>query len=550
MSVEFAVIHVEIDDELTDVLEKIKSIKSNLLLVYIPGRSLLLTSIINLQLFAKKAEKEGKKLIIITKDRIGRVLAEKAHLNAVRDDAELKEYLKKNFDHEFEPTIEEVVDENKKVLGTTIFHKFWYSLLHVLGADEEPVPKAKLRLSLIYAYKKAFVSILVFSFLILFAVTFFALPEATIIIQPKLANLPATSNITLALTPTDISQLNIQMYPITTTYETSIDYPATGKEFQGTLSTGTVTLYNMASEDRSIITRSRLQTDGGLVFVTKKFVTVPHARSGQPGKVDVEVEARDKDVNGDFIGDKGNIEPSKFFFPALTQDSQKFIWGESTEKFTGGTTEIDYTIVKQDIDNASRNIVIDLDNVAPEELGKELKKTDKKSEGEYEVFQVHDKRFVKTELVNVTIPSDLIGKKLEHFSVVGKMKATAWYYNKDELIGILKNHLLTHQLTFTEELIGMDQTSLKFINIFPPKDNVIKVTAAMNGLVRYNFAKDDQTLVSEIQKNVAGLDKDAAVAALSNMPEIDHVEIELSPMWQKTIPPLHERIKVVIKDVK
>ena len=576
-------LHIEIDDELTDVLEKMQEAATPHVALVIPGRSLLLTSMINLRLIQKKAKLLGQTVAVVTRDVMGRTLAEKAGMFAVRLVADLEsveagatprpveEHREDNLHRGKAPaktqakkTTHEPILMGKKSVPTskaksghpkkrelpkTVMGKITYLLgLDNLGKKEEVQEVSQFRVKVTPASKKAFVSILSLSLILLVGISVFALPHATLELTPKLANVPVFSNITMTAAPTDVSSRQIQYQEISVEYEKEFEYAATGKKFEGTNAKGRVRIFNREGKARSIVGNSRLQTQEGLVFLTTGFVTVPPARGQTPGTIDVVVEARDLDVSGNYIGDRGNIGPTKFTFPALTSSSQQLLYAESFEAFSGGVTKVDLRITATDMETANKNIVTDLEMLAEEELRAELVR--KNLSGNVDLFEPADPRFVSKELLGVEIPRDLVGAAQPSFKAKGKMRVRAYYYKKDDLVSILESHFKDHQLTYNQQLVGMDRSTLSFANIFPPRDAQIKVTVKMNGVVSYSFASDSDALIQRIKDNIVGADRARAMAYLQNLPEVDAVDIQLSPWWQKTLPTLKENISVRIKDVR
>lgn len=70
--------YIESDEEIISVIGRLRksSVEENIFVF--PKRALVLQSIINLRLFQREAEKLGKKIVIVSQDEVGRMLAEKA----------------------------------------------------------------------------------------------------------------------------------------------------------------------------------------------------------------------------------------------------------------------------------------------------------------------------------------------------------------------------------------------------------------------------------------------------------------------------------------
>lgn len=72
--------YIENDEEIISVIGRLRKSSFEENYFVFPKRALVLQSIVNLRLFQREAEKLGKKIIIVTQDEAGKVLAEKAGL--------------------------------------------------------------------------------------------------------------------------------------------------------------------------------------------------------------------------------------------------------------------------------------------------------------------------------------------------------------------------------------------------------------------------------------------------------------------------------------
>lgn len=70
--------YIESDEEIISVIGRLRKSSAEENVFIFPKRALVLQSIVNLRLFQREAEKLGKKIIIVSQDEIGRMLAEKA----------------------------------------------------------------------------------------------------------------------------------------------------------------------------------------------------------------------------------------------------------------------------------------------------------------------------------------------------------------------------------------------------------------------------------------------------------------------------------------
>ena len=73
--------YIDIDEEITSIVEKLRKTKAPEVIMVVPKRSLLIQSIVNLKLLRKEAESLGIKISIITQDKLGKLLVGKAGIS-------------------------------------------------------------------------------------------------------------------------------------------------------------------------------------------------------------------------------------------------------------------------------------------------------------------------------------------------------------------------------------------------------------------------------------------------------------------------------------
>jgi hypothetical protein len=84
--------YIDIDEEITSIVERLRNAKSSEVVIVVPKRALLIQSIVNLRLLKKESDGIGIALSIVTQDPLGKILIEKAgisyqeKLDEIRDD--------------------------------------------------------------------------------------------------------------------------------------------------------------------------------------------------------------------------------------------------------------------------------------------------------------------------------------------------------------------------------------------------------------------------------------------------------------------------------
>ncbi|MFA5961746.1 MAG: hypothetical protein WC848_03645 [Parcubacteria group bacterium] len=83
--------YIDIDEEITSIVEKLRKAEAPEAVLVVPKRALLIQSIVNLKLLRKEADNLGLKVSIVTQDKLGKLLIQKAGISIqqkVEDDYE------------------------------------------------------------------------------------------------------------------------------------------------------------------------------------------------------------------------------------------------------------------------------------------------------------------------------------------------------------------------------------------------------------------------------------------------------------------------------
>jgi len=69
--------YIDIDEEITSIVDRLRKSLAKEVIVVVPKRAILIQSIVNLKLLKKEADNLNKKLVIVTQDKLGKMLIEK-----------------------------------------------------------------------------------------------------------------------------------------------------------------------------------------------------------------------------------------------------------------------------------------------------------------------------------------------------------------------------------------------------------------------------------------------------------------------------------------
>ncbi len=291
--------------------------------------------------------------------------------------------------------------------------------------------------------------------------------------------------------------------------------PTEVKEEQS-IAFGFVTLHNESGASQPLVATTRLLTSGGVLFRLKDRVTVPAG-----GTIQAEVYA-------DQPGSASEIGPSSFTIPGLREETQKLIYATSEENMKGGVKKTgvisvaDWTRVQEEIQEKLKA------------LGNE--KFTSTTEGQGVVFG----------LTNFEMTSESkVGDELEEFTVVGKGKLVAVYYNVEEVKTSLRKELEKHLIS-EDELISSGEENISVtLGNFDVENNQAELKVYCNGLVSLSPES------SQISKDMFyGKTKDEVRRYLLSLDHVQGVEIKFSPAWMHTVPHVADHVTVVVKNVE
>jgi len=203
------------------------------------------------------------------------------------------------------------------------------------------------------------------------------------------------------------------------------------KEFPASVSeseekaTGVIRVFSKASRNITLVegTRFLSSSEPTLQFHTLKRITVP-----ADGNIDVPVIASES-------GEEYNIEPCSFSIPGLRNYSPPQLYydvfGKSSKKMTGGSTNAIKKIRQEDIDSASKQIL----KIAEQEAVN-LMET-RASDG----YRILDKS-IKLEVLKEGLCDTSIGQQTDNFNYEITIKATTLVVKSEYLNTLAQKYLL------------------------------------------------------------------------------------------------------------
>lgn len=572
-------IYIDIDEELPSILEKIDAGKVRNLYLVIPERSKICQSAINLKILKKRAEGQGKKIVLLTNDyRVANFANQEniALVNKVSANGEPSLFSMQDVDDKLRITplkasvnsLEEEgptrLAEKKLSIGQLLKNsKGGNRKVKNVSRVESPIKTSakkdveKERAMILGPNRHALISLVVISLFILMIIIYIALPGVTIYLTPAASVIEKSLNVTLADPAKNAGLLQgrttqaIASYPVTVEVSATVEHDATGKQLSANSknATGKLVVYNENTTSWPLVEKTRFQTNDGLVFRIREGVTIPAAKDGKPGQLEVSVFADALDANEEPIGDRGNIAPSKLFLPGLSEANREKIYAENLTPMTGGTSDQATYVSRQDLEAAKSKLEKDLLAMAIEQMELEVETMSAElSEGEYVLLEGDGA--LKMDDVRVRIPEGLEGSEADNFELEGSLRVRGVFYDQNQMLDILRNELMAKKSP-QKELVRINDSSASYrIFEWDEAGGRIKVTANIKGIEQFDISPESsngKNLLRKIKERIAGKEIAEAEDYIRNLPEINKVEIDSWPAWAPTIPKIMDNIEFEVK---
>lgn len=365
------------------------------------------------------------------------------------------------------------------------------------------------------SFKKKFLIIFGAAILVLagtFVILTFVTNSATISINAQKGSIEYAGNLLVDtnITAADYAKNILPGRVVKTSQTVSESFDATGKVNGGAKAKGKITVYNAYNTSPQILVQNtRFESPDGLIFRADARVTVPGAtlKNGEivPSSIIVNVTAAE-------TGEAYNISPVRFTVPGF-KGTDRFtgFYGESKEKFTGGSDGESTVVSAVDLKNSEKIATDKLFAQLDDELKNQI--------------QSHEKTFtdaIVKKVSKIDFGGVKVGDSKDKFTVNITGEITTIVFSKDDYLNVVKYNV-EKSLEKDEELFG-DFTE-RIIAIKPDNKNN---TLSINTTIQYPTKKklDGAEIISQIK----GKSIEETKQILANNPSIEKTNIILHPI--------------------
>ena len=354
-----AIVYLDIDDEITSAVARLRSLKEERIALTLPHGSRLATSRINFRLLAREAANRKKTLEIVTGDASARALAASAGLPTYVSVAAF----------EAGPVLGGAIEETRTTRPRPGFEPMGHALddsptsalttqTSLSGPREGAlIPQVGRRgLSPVRGRRLALILGLVAILAAGATAGFQLLPSATIVLVPSTDTVgPMSLNVTAqpGITQPDPIRLMVPATSFPFDVEVTQTFPATGISVVETTATGEVTFSSLNTGGSNAIAEgSIVKTESGTEFRTTGPVTLPPAQVGFiKGNFVVIPSTRNVEVKAVAAGTSGNVAAGKIVVVPEKENPKRTLVNNDAP--TTGGTHVENPVVQQsDIDAA------------------------------------------------------------------------------------------------------------------------------------------------------------------------------------------------------
>lgn len=548
------ILYLESDSEITQVIEKIKNLPGNSVLLVLPKNAQLAQSIVNFRLIKKETEKINKKIALVTSDRNAQNIASQIDIEVYKSIDDEKPIAKnkkdlpelddsmalsghksiaeelqaagvnvKRYDESEEVDLSDKPDEDKQI------EKVELTDTDIEMEDEKnkknsQKDKKKIRIP----WLPLGLSALAFLGIIWWLVYIF--PSANIFLsiesEPVTKIIPVSVDNNIDKTNKNAGKIAGQKIEAQVTHKVTVD--ATGQKEVGTKAKGTIQVRNRLGTAITVDAGSRFSS-GGMVFVSTKTVSIPAGKASlnETGNVVVTPGTTNATVEAEKPGADHNIPASEFTIISLPESQQDKVTGLSETAMTGGESRTITVISKDDLTKAEEKIKGEVEDDLETKIQEQAK--------ELTILAGTIEIIIENPQTNFKV-----GEEVENFT----MEAVA----KGRTIGFLAGDyqetiflLAQNELPEGKELVAAQSDSIE-TTIEEKKfaDGILSLKATLRSEMVNKIDKE------AIKNQIAGLRATEAENFLKSQDDFIDVRVELRPSYKAHLPKSPKKIEVFL----
>lgn len=547
-------IKVTNNDSIIDIIQKISEEHKNEIIIEFPFWHPILHNYLSLKIIKNKAG--TKPITIITKDITARKIWKKLWINfsIIKDDSFIE------YSHKAQ-----IISHN-----LTFFEYFKYEIKNYIKrwlsffTRNEKIDEFKNYSSKYYqkSWVWFFLLSLLLSLFVFFIVLFFAINKTYVYIKPEIYVKTVAHNFVFRdLWSKDDLFLDDRIVKIKKVskiinleeqFQTSWINPEKSKK-----SKWDVIFFNTFADEIYLKPNTRIQSKNWLLFEVKDSIKIPASSVWTDWKIipwifKTTAVAKDYDLNGRYIWSRWNSIKIKdrFSLPWLKWDDKDKIYVEATSKFSWWDDSYEKILWEDDIENSKIIFEDKLKREALKELKTFIEQENSINNVTYDILSYWDT--LKDIKINIIAPDNIkVWDKIESYNLKWNIEFNSYIYIKDSVLSKLKNIVNEKIITDTENLLSVDDKSLRITNIiyeekYPRLE--VKLTLEIDSLVSQNFLNKNSWYVLKLKNAILWLENDEAEKLLLNDKNIRWVDIDIQPFFMSKVSNIADNVVFKIED--
>lgn len=526
------VIYIDVDDDVTAIIGKIKKSKDKIVALVPPKRVGVLQSAVNLRLLDRMAKEAKKKLVLVTNNQALIALAANAAIPVAKNlqsKPEVAEIPALAIDED-----DDIIDGAELPVGDHAGDIEVKDGTRVQDVDDEVIkgidvsgkPKkapstSKIKIPDFNKFRKKFL-LIALGVLLLGAGLVWALvfaPAATVVITARTTPMPISTTATLGPAGSEIEEGVLGSVTKQEKKDISVEFEATGRENIGDKATGSMTLTrtSVSSTPISVPEGTRF-ISGNIVFVSVSAATLGGTGVGPGGIVQPTASVS---VQALHPGEEYNVSPRSY---------QASVSGFSStgSSMTGGTTEMAKVVSDDDLERARGQL--------------QGRNFDDEKEALMEQFtqgeKIIDSSFTVDRGSEVLSPKQ--GERVEEGEKATLTVPTTFTLTAVPLTELDKFlvDILEENISEENQFIYNNGAEDVEIGAYEENDDTATVTVVTTGRVGPKI--DENTIKEEVKGKRYG----EVQSSLQSLSGVQAVDIRFSYFWVRTVPNNTDKITI------
>ncbi len=557
-------IYIDIDDEITGIIDKLRASNGKVVALVLPKRAAVFQSIVNMKLLKRASDTAKKNLVLITNEAGLLPLAGAAGVHVAKTLTSKPEI---PLAPQLTDDSEEMVEESEADAGPVDPHKPVGELVgakaplsdqgvETLMLDDEdlppedtvdkPKPKSfapppkknkKLKIPNFERFRLLLALGVLLLILLIAAIIFatVALPKATINIKTDATNVDTNLSLNLSTAATTLSPgsttVPAKLEQTQKTYTQQV--PTTGQKNNGNKASGSVVFYNcdlndvQAGQNQTIPAGTGI-SNNGQTYITQQSVDVPpsHFKGGQCKS---DQPSSGVNVIAQNPGASYNISGNSTFSVSFANpsDGTNSFSATTPNGISGGTDNIVQSVNQNDINGAKAKITTS-DSSVKQYLDSQLNQA-----GYYPIDATYSASTPSfTNSANV-------GDIATTVTVTETVSYTMFGVHQSDLKSLVDANIDT-QIDTSKQSILDDGLSKAAFNVTSLSANGAALSLSTTATA------GPQLDTNSIKTAAAGQQAGAIKGQLTNNPDVTSVDVKFSPFWVTTAPKKTNRITVNI----